>query len=77
MHPIETIAKERAELAAQVEYLSSLPDTNSDREERSIHKRALRKAQIAYMLAEEQLQRATSTLTSGELQELQKRGVLL
>jgi proton translocating ATP synthase F1 alpha subunit len=27
--------------------------------------------------AEEQLQRATSTLTSGELQELQKRGVLL
>lgn len=70
MQSIETIARTRAELAAKVEHLTSMPATTEDKYERIAHERALNDARDAYLKIEAEYQREVSMLTSGELAAL-------
>lgn len=70
MNNIETIARTRAELAAKVEHLTSMPATTEDKYERIAHERALNDARDAYLRIEAEYQREVSMLTSGELAAL-------
>lgn len=76
MQSIETIARTRAELAAKVEHLTSMPATTEDKYERLAHEKALNDARDAYLQAEKEYQRATSTLTTGELESVLRGSVV-
>lgn len=70
-NPIQTLADNRANLAAVVEYLRGMqPTVSRDVREAAAYAAALRKAETSYQLAEEALQRALSTLTTEEISQL-------
>lgn len=71
MLTIEALAKTRAEWAAKLEHLQSMPVT-TDRAERIAYEHALAEAEREYFNAERRFQNATSTLTTGELAALEK-----
>ena len=70
---IHRIILVRAKMAATVEYLQGLPPSITDREEREAHADALRAAQEAYAHAEALFAQATCTLTSEEIEALERR----
>lgn len=70
-NPIQTLADNRANLAAVVEYLRGMqPTVSRDVREAAAYAAALRKAETSYQLAEEALQRALSTLTTEEISQV-------
>jgi hypothetical protein len=70
-HPIQVLADQRAHLASVVEYLRGMqPTVSRDVAEAAAYAAALRRAETAYMHAEAEFQRATSTYTSTEIAEL-------
>lgn len=71
MLTIEALAKTRAEWAAKLEHLQSMPVT-TDRAERIAYEHALAEAERELAKVDQRYQKATSLLTTGELAALEK-----
>lgn len=73
-HPIQVLAAQRANLAGVLEYLRGMQPTglvaSRDPAESAAYAMAVRRAEAAYGVAEQEFQRAISTLTQAEIAEL-------
>lgn len=67
---LDRLARIRAEAAARLEYLTGMAVDTADDLERLTHTKAVAEARAEYQVAEQNYQRATSTLSDADLRAL-------
>lgn len=70
---LDRLARIRAEAAARLEYLTGMPVDSADDLERLTHTKAVAEARETYQVAEQDYQRATSTLSDAYLRALMRK----
>lgn len=70
---LDRIARIRAEAAARLEYLTGMAVDTADDLERLTHTKAVAEARAEYQVAEQNYQRATSTLSDADLRALMRK----
>ena len=70
---LDRLARIRAEAAARLEYLTGMAVDTADGLERLTHTKAVAEARAAYVAAETEYGRATSTLSDADLRALMRK----